>query len=136
VGALSLIFERRMLSESDMQTLDFSKNLIPIPSLMSEETRDTTESNRKEAGLFSTLTQLLSLSSADEDMEAPETAYYLDIGKKCIASCRVQDLLRNSRYDFPTFQCHHDIFTSSFLTRFFKTVPWTFQLSKRFWGRL
>lgn len=88
-----------MLSESDMQTLDFSKTLIPIPLLVVEETRDVIESNRKEAGLFSTLTQLLSLSSADEDMQAaPEAAYYLDIGKKCIASCRVQDLLKKSRY--------------------------------------
>jgi hypothetical protein len=55
-------------------------------------------SPRKEAGLLSTLTQLLSLSSAEEENAQIEKAKHVSLARECVEKCHLERLSLMSRY--------------------------------------
>jgi hypothetical protein len=54
-------------------------------------------SPRKETGLLSTLTQLLSLSSTEEEDAQQEKAAYISIAKECVDRCQLEKISFVSR---------------------------------------
>jgi hypothetical protein len=55
-------------------------------------------SPRKETGLLSTLTQLLSLSSTEEEDAQREKASYVSIARECVDRCQLEKISFISRY--------------------------------------
>ncbi|KAJ3208352.1 GDP/GTP exchange factor for ARF [Dinochytrium kinnereticum] len=87
---------------------DFVQRSVKIPRLIDvppKERNSVTNSSRREgAGLFSTLSHFLSLSSSsanDEIEEYEPTAEELDAERftvECITSCRIEELFADSRF--------------------------------------
>ncbi len=74
------------------------KNIEALPIISTEHPTDENDLNSKrESGLLSTLTQLLSLSATDEDLDTQQTSLYSSFAKECIALCQLDGLAELTR---------------------------------------
>ncbi|KAJ3033358.1 GDP/GTP exchange factor for ARF [Rhizophlyctis rosea] len=99
------LFMHSFLPQSMLEAEDFIRRTIPIPKIPSRSAAKVSNNAaaRREAGLFSTLSHFLSLSSPnsiDEFANAEPTEEEVraeSIGSECVRACKIEELLRDSR---------------------------------------
>ncbi|KAI8618119.1 hypothetical protein BC830DRAFT_1110414 [Chytriomyces sp. MP71] len=102
MDVLGNLFLHSLLQSSLLTTDNFIRKNVFIPRLQAPE--KPAAPTKKETGgtsLFFSLTQLLSLSSQDDDYEQPPSPEELEAEKNalaCIVSCRVEELFFDTRF--------------------------------------
>ena len=94
------MFEHDFLSDSFKTIEDLKGQKFKISALNEQKKSSSTNhdsSPRREAGLLSTLTQLLSLSSAEEENFQMEQAKVISLARECIVKCQLENLFICSR---------------------------------------
>jgi hypothetical protein len=100
---LSNLFIHGLLPDNLLVYDDFTRRRIPIPRLDPPKKQSDVQPTRRDNGLFTTLTQLLSLTtgSLDDDFEPEPTDDEIlaeSSARSCIAACRTEELFNDSRY--------------------------------------
>ena len=98
--SLVFLFENDILPDHLKIIEDLKKEKFKISILIDKKRLLASEqesSPRKEAGILSTLTQLLSLSSAEEENAQIEKAKYISLARDCIEKCQQEKIKVLSR---------------------------------------
>ncbi len=95
--AYIFLIENDIYPEYLKTTKDLKGEEYKMSVLVDEKSQVEERSPRREAGLLSTLTQLLSLSSAEEENAQLEKAAHISLARECIDKCQLEKVASISR---------------------------------------
>ncbi|KAH9248773.1 hypothetical protein BASA81_013568 [Batrachochytrium salamandrivorans] len=102
ISSIGNLFLHQLLPIPLLVAENFAYGSVCIPRVKKTNFAEQVITARKEAGIFSTLSQLLSLGSqqnSDDDFEIhPDDVVYERMAYECITSCRIEDLIADTRF--------------------------------------